>query len=447
MNSRRLALGFIFILAITFLIFDIQSAEAATINSDGSITGTDRIRCDGNVYTFTGDIAHNLKVEKSNVVIDGAGFTLKGDLIEDPPEAIVLLNGVNSVTVMNLKIRGFGSAVSLESTNNTVTGCIIECQSGIWLRRASSNRITDNTFFNARPAIGVGFSFDNQLRNNRLINSTFSAGLEAGYSNDVDTSNTIDGKPIYYLVNKTGLVVSPETHPQIGYLILDNCRDITVKDLRTDDSLASGIILKETTNSTVTHNRLTGLHIGIYILNSSNNIISSNYAANNTHGIVITATEPNTVTGNTLANNEVGISLLGNNQTINFNNFINNTMQAHSSEWHELNFKPLPNGMHVWDNNGKGNYWSDNTASDSNYDGITDEPYMISELRGNTDNYPLAEPVAFPQFAEATESPKPNNKSIPIEYLIVVGAIVAAFVIITVLAITRKKSSKRLTAA
>jgi len=279
-----------------------------------------------------------------------------------------------------------------------------------------------------------------------LINSTFSAGLEPGYSNDVDTSNTIDGKPIYYLVNKTDLVISPETHPKIGYLILDNCRGILIKDLRTG-SLASGIILKETTNSTVTHNRLTGLYIGIYLLNSSNNIISNNYAANNTHGIAITATEPNTITGNTIETNEVGISLLGSNQTIYLNNFINNTMQTHSSEWHELNFKPLPNGMHVWDNDGEGNYWNDNTASDSNNDGITDEPYMISNLRGNTDYYPLAKPVAFPQFAEATEQPNPNSQSLPMEYITVVAAIAAAFVIITLLAIVRNKSSKRLATA
>ncbi len=446
MNSRRWAIGFVFILALAFLAFNIQSVEAVTINSDGSISGTDSLRRNGNVYTFTGDIAHNLKIEKSNIVIDGAGYTLKGDLNEDPPEAIVLINGVNSITVKNLKIKGFGSAISIESTNNTITDCIIECQSGIWLRRASSNRITDNTFFNARPAIGFGFSFDNQLRNNRLINSTFSAGLEAGYSNDVDTSNTIDGKPIYYLVNKTDLVISPETHPKIGYLILDNCRGILIKDLRTG-SLASGIILKETTNSTVTHNRLTGLYIGIYLLNSSNNIISNNYAANNTHGIAITATEPNTITGNTIETNEVGISLLGSNQTIYLNNFINNTMQTHSSEWHELNFKPLPNGMHVWDNDGEGNYWNDNTASDSNNDGITDEPYMISNLRGNTDYYPLAKPVAFPQFAEATEQPNPNSQSLPMEYITVVAAIAAAFVIITLLAIVRNKSSKRLATA
>jgi len=157
MNSRRWAIGFVFILALAFLAFNIQSVEAVTINSDGSISGTDSLRRNGNVYTFTGDIAHNLKIEKSNIVIDGAGYTLKGDLNEDPPEAIVLINGVNSITVKNLKIKGFGSAISIESTNNTITDCIIECQSGIWLRRASSNRITDNTFFNARPAIGFGF--------------------------------------------------------------------------------------------------------------------------------------------------------------------------------------------------------------------------------------------------------------------------------------------------
>jgi parallel beta-helix repeat protein len=444
--ALTLALALVLLCSLCPFYVNAQSPEVATINSDGSVTGTDSLRRNGNSYTFIGDIAHTLTIAKSNVVIDGAGFTLKGDSLEDPPEAIVLLNGVNSVTVTNLKIKGFGSAISIESTNNTVTGCTIDCQYGIWLRHASNNHITDNTFFNARPAIGFGFSFDNQLRNNRLINSTFSAGLAAGYSNDVDTSNTIDGKPIYYLVNKTGLVVSPENYPEIGYLILDSCTGITVKDLRMDGSLASGIILKETTNTIVTHNRLTGLNIGIYLLNSFNNTISNNYAANGTHGIVITATESNTVSGNTLEYNEVGISLLGNSQVIFLNNFINNTIQAYSSEWHMFNFKPLPNGVHVWDNGEQGNYWSNYAASDSNKDGVMDEPYIIDSVRNNKDHYPLAQPVAFPQFTEPTDPPKPNNQGLPVEYIIVVAAI-AAFATITVLVYTRNKSSKRLTVA
>ncbi len=432
-----------------------QPPEVLTINADGSITGTDKLHRNGNTYTFTGDISHTIRVEKGNIVIDGAGYTLRGSLSEDPPQAIILLNGVGGVTIKNLNVKGFGSVISLESSGNTITGCTLNCQAGIWLRGAMGNSITDNVFVDAKPGVGFHVSSGNVFRDNRFVNSTFIISLEGDdFSNDVDTSNTIDGKPIYYIINQKDLVIDRKSHPEIGYLALQGCINVTVKDLWIDDAPApisgpsSGIILKNTTNSTITHNHFTHLWAGIYLYNSYGNLVVDNYLANGTHGIVITAEQANTITNNTIENNEVGISLLGSAQVIYRNNLINNIQQVHSTDWHEYNYKPLPNGIHVWDSDGEGNYWSDSATVDNNHDGIAGKAYLISQVRLNIDHYPLAAPVEIPAFVEPTQAPTqpPNNPSNLSEWILpfLIVAVVGVFAVLFLYAIKRKGKQNRI---
>jgi hypothetical protein len=59
----------------------IAKAEGAIhIKADGNVDGTNLIQHDGNVYTFTANIdnAYGIIVEKDNITIDGAGYTLQG---------------------------------------------------------------------------------------------------------------------------------------------------------------------------------------------------------------------------------------------------------------------------------------------------------------------------------------------------------------------------------
>ena len=413
MKRKAIALTIIvaFLCSLAFLTINVESAKAITIGSNGSISGTDKLRCDGNVYTLTGNIVYTIRVDKSNVVLDGAGFTLEGNPIEGNGAGLIILPGVDEVTIKNFKIKGFGSGITLKGSGNTVTGCTItDCFTGIWLNEATGNTISGNVLLNDNAGIQIRYSSNNVFRNNRFENSSISTGTDDNF-NDIDPSNTIDGKPIYYLVNQKGLVINPTDYPEIGYLALVNCTCMTVKDLRISGSPANGngIILRYTTNSTIIHNSLTNLWSGIYSYNSYNNTITENYISNNTQsGIAISATIANTITRNNIENNKVGISLMGSAQIIYHNNFVNNTLQVDSANWHPLNRLPMPYGMHVWDNGypSGGNFWSDYNTTDSNNDGIADTAYVINQYRNNTDHYPLAKPINdIPEF------PKEENSS------------------------------------
>ena len=63
---------------------------------------------------------------------------------------------------------------------------------------------------------------------------------------DVDSSNTVDGKPIYYWVNMLDLIVPMDA----GYVALVNCTNIIAENLDLRNN-GQGILLVYTTNSTI----------------------------------------------------------------------------------------------------------------------------------------------------------------------------------------------------
>ena len=245
-KSLALTLSLAILFSLTFLTTNIEPSQAITIDSNGGISATDKIRCDGNVYTLTGNVVNTIRIDKSNVVLDGAGFTLERKSNIGNTAGVVILPGVDEVTIKNLKIKDFVSGITLKGSGNVVSGCTItDCSTGIGLNEATGNTISDNKFFNNKGGIQLHNSLNNQFRNNKFENSSISTGLDGNF-NDIDPSNTIDGKPIYYLVNQKNLIISPSGYPEIGYLALVNCTGMTVTDLKISGYPANGngIILR-----------------------------------------------------------------------------------------------------------------------------------------------------------------------------------------------------------
>ena len=63
---------------VTRIILPVEAAGTIYIRVDGTINGTNNILRDGYIYSFTGDIFDSIVIEKDNIVIDGAGFSLLG---------------------------------------------------------------------------------------------------------------------------------------------------------------------------------------------------------------------------------------------------------------------------------------------------------------------------------------------------------------------------------
>ncbi len=393
------------------------------IRADGSVEpSTAPIQRNGNVYTLTGDIHGSIVVERSNVVIDGAGFTLQGTGADDhrpryeppdfrqsfntaelwklvPPDPYVTPDSNNTgiyscaekLTVRNLTITEFWCGIEIEySADNYIAANEITNNSqGIWIHSSSNDTISGNTVIgnkqgitltaahenihgnnitnNSEYGINLKWSFNNITGNNIESNSygitfdhsacnvlksnsfsnnsrVFNMADESSpeYTQDVDNSNFVGGKPIYYWLNKQDMVIPADA----GWVALVNCTGIKVENL----NLAFGqeILLISTANSTVIRNTIATSERGIYLDNSANiniaensitdsyssihlkdsddNHIEHNNVAGNTEGIYLESSSRNTVRKNDVTRNNVGIELFASS----FNLVSENTLTANT---------------------------------------------------------------------------------------------------------------------
>jgi hypothetical protein len=100
------------------------SFSSVSINADGSVEpSTAPIVCKGNVYTLTDNISGSMVIHRSNIVIDGAGYTLYGN----GGTGLDLTNNITqvpspqeiwNVTIKNLAILGFHFGINTDGGGN-----------------------------------------------------------------------------------------------------------------------------------------------------------------------------------------------------------------------------------------------------------------------------------------------------------------------------------------
>jgi parallel beta-helix repeat protein len=157
------------------------------IDPDGSVTGSNNIQRDGNVYTLTGNISGGILVQKSYVVIDGAGFTVDGGggrgvdlgngVGQDPTRRMI-----SNVTVTNLKIINCAAAVSSENThNNTFIGNSISgCDDGFWITGSANNTLIHNTIKDCTTGISINYGSNGNV----IVENNILSGWSVWLSHD-----------------------------------------------------------------------------------------------------------------------------------------------------------------------------------------------------------------------------------------------------------------------
>ncbi len=231
--------------------------------------------------------------------------------------------------------------------------------SGISISNSNYNTLSNNTLANnPRSGIGIGNSIGNTLTGNMMQNNgvTFGGNSQTHWdTHTIDSSNTVNGKPIFYCKNQTGSIVPAG----VGQVILVNCTGIVIEN-RIITNASYGIILGFSSNNIIGNCTLSG----IYHSYSSNNTISSNIASNNSnYGIHLSYSSDITIINNIFCNNYYsGIAItFSNNITIAGNNGSNNGYDG------------------IGISNGNNNIISNNVVSDNSDDGI-----ILSDSSNNT---------------------------------------------------------------
>ena len=336
---------FISMLTLAFNIQPVEASGTIYIRADGSVEpDTAPISSVDNVtYTFTDNIYDEIVVERDNIVVDGAGYTLQGGT---GMGIGIDLSGRSNVTITNMEIKGFLEHI---------------WKGGIYLSQSSNNIIQGNNIVNNDCGISLYSSSNNTISGNNITANTWHGISLHGSSN-----NTISGNSI-------------------------------------TESNRIGIWLWHSDYNSITRNNIKNNGNGFYLGKSSNyNIISGNNIANKNNGIDLWGSSDNTISKNNITDNGCGIFLdLSSNNKFYHNNFINNKQQVH------IYVHAYMSGYdNFWDDGypSGGNYWSDYSVRyplvKDEYqgenqdvlgsDGIWDCPYEIDV--DNQDRYPFVEP-------------------------------------------------------
>ncbi len=353
-------------------------------------------------------------------------MVVKDQNISDVSTGIQVGYSNNIVIENNILSHNREVGIFLYNTSGALTRnnrCDSNGYCGIQLySRSSYNELNNNSCSeNSRDGIRIGYySGNNKItRNNCSSNNDYGINVQNGAGNQVSNNIAYDNYRGISIYNSEGSLIRDnlcssnyhygicldslycrldnntcDANDQAGIYITDNYNNITNNTCMIN---RNGIrVYGHATGNNITNNSCSSNSESGLLMdgNSDDNVVVNNTFLENLNGITIDYnSDENRLFDNLLIwNAEYGIEISGNSHSnlIANNAFIDNNgggTQASDYCWGT-----------EWYRNGSGNYWSDWTEPDSDYDGIVDSPYRIHGSVGSLDHFPLVNPqgILFP---------------------------------------------------
>jgi parallel beta-helix repeat protein len=381
----------------------ILAFPSTTIGADGDVNpSTAPIQRNGNVYEFTGNLNGPLVVNRDNIVIDGAGYSLQGNgtagtlFIRKSQTGINLTDRTN-VTIRNLQIYNYNYGIYLDnSTNATISG----------------NNITQNEYgvFEITSAFAA-------ISGNSITQNNYAIFVTAPSLNNKISSNNIGASRSF------GITLNQSD----GNVIFDN------------NISSSGIDLESSSNNLIAGNLLYSDFYGIFMNGGTGSII----AANNFTACSFGISSPGGASGNLF--------------------YMNNFNNTHTNEFKGNEKNSWDNGTvgNYWSD-----YltrYPNATEIDSS--GIGDTPYAViygyipdslgplfdpnTPNPNNVDHYPLLAPIssasaaALAQALVLAHSWSPASTQSPSTNLILFASLALVAVVIVLVAVVVLRRRKK----
>lgn len=292
-----------------------------------SVTGSYTFGIHLNPFSFHSNITNN-KISSNGdgiFLFQSSNNTLTNNIIISSRHGINLQQSSNNNQLINnvIILKGFGHGIYIFNSSNIN---LIQNQIQIYREDYSGIFLSDTTYA--------------YLNNNKFNNCNIRISgnlLKQWDTHNIDTSNTINGNPIYYYSNTSNLII-PSNAIQV---IMANCSNMRISNHNFD---TYGVQMAFTENSIINNSQFNDC--GIYLYFSNNN----------------------TVNGNTISTNwkdDYSIYL----RMANNNNLSENIINTHSTSYsicfsHSLNNNFVGNTVSITANGGSGIYLS---QSSNNY--------------------------------------------------------------------------------
>ena len=286
------------------------------------------------LYVYSGTYDENVRINKTLTLVgeNRSTTTINGNYMGDVVYVTADWVNITGFSLVRSGFLGSDAAVRLHYVHgcNITDNILTDNVMGIFSDQSTSNSMMNNTVLNnLMYGISLGYSNNNSIANNTISKNIaggvylYSSDRVTVMSNDISQNghgifldwttndtvrantftsdgiymrgtsiphfnshtitldNQVNGKPVYYYKNCSGLTVDGTI---LGQLLVSNCTDVNVLNLRINDTDV-GVELGFVEGASVTSNRVSDSNFGIVLWHSRNATIADNDIWNHGYGI------------------------------------------------------------------------------------------------------------------------------------------------------------------